>query len=134
VIEGKVAAILNARELAINKGSKDGVKEGMKFAVLDTTGSEIKDPDTNTVIGSVLRTKIKVRIVQVQAALSVGRTYEKTPGRGGLFGSPTIADMLQYEVPRPRTLATEEALFPPLTESESYIKRGDPVRQISDDE
>lgn len=134
MIEGKVAAILNARELVINKGSKDGVREGMKFGVLDVTGAEIKDPDSREVIGSVMRTKIKVKAVEVQARISVCRTYEKTGGGGGLFGGPSIADLFQYQPPRSRTLATEEALFPPLTEAESYVKRGDPVRQIAEDD
>jgi hypothetical protein len=133
VIEGKVAAILNARELVINRGSKHGVQEGMTFAVLDNTGASIKDPDTNEEIGSVLRDKIRVKIVQVKDSLSVGRTYEVTRGRGGLFGSASIADMLAYEPPHPRTLSTDEAVFPPLNESQSYVKRGDIVRQVVDD-
>jgi hypothetical protein len=34
LIEGKVARILNSRELVINRGTEAGVKLGMRFAVL----------------------------------------------------------------------------------------------------
>ena len=34
-IEGKVATILNERDLVINKGSSSGVAEGMKFGVME---------------------------------------------------------------------------------------------------
>jgi hypothetical protein len=134
VIEGKVAAILNARELVINRGADHGVAVGMNFAVLDESGHDIRDPDTNEVIGSVVREKIRVRIVEVQEQISVGRTYERTPGRGGLFGGPSISDLLQYQPARPRTLATDEALYQPLTEAESYVKSGDSVRQLPKDD
>lgn len=133
MIEGKVAAILNSRELVINRGSADGVEEGMKFAVLDPSGNEIMDPESGRAIGSVFRTKINVRIVEVQPHLSVGRTYEMTPGRGGAF-SLSIADYLRYEPPHPRTLRTDEAVFQPIKEEESYVKRGDAVRQLPDEE
>ena len=42
-IEGKVAKILNSREIAINKGSEDGVKTGMKFNV-QRTGNHHNGP------------------------------------------------------------------------------------------
>jgi hypothetical protein len=106
----------------------------MKFAVLDSTGEDIRDPDSEEKIGSVVRTKIKVKIVLVQEHLSVGRTYERTSGTSGLFGGPSVADLFSYRPPRPRTLAIDEAVFRPLEESESYVKRGDAVREIQDDD
>ena len=37
-IRGKVAQILNSRQLVLNVGSNGGVEEGMIFAVLDPRG------------------------------------------------------------------------------------------------
>ena len=44
-IEGKVAAILNERDLVINRGSDSGVQEGMRFGVVEKD-VPIVDPDT----------------------------------------------------------------------------------------
>ena len=45
LIEGKVAAIVNERELAINRGADVGVKEGMIFKVVEPE-LDVTDPDT----------------------------------------------------------------------------------------
>ena len=45
LIQGKVARILNSRELAINIGSNNGVQAGMYFDILDPKGENITDPD-----------------------------------------------------------------------------------------
>ena len=42
LIRGKVAKILNTREVVINIVSKDGVEVGMKFEVLDPKGGRYK--------------------------------------------------------------------------------------------
>src|SRR5438034_4073982 len=49
-IRGKVARILNARELVINVGLAEGVAIGMYFDVLDPKGEDIKDPDSGEVL------------------------------------------------------------------------------------
>jgi len=67
-IRGKVARILNSRELVINVGSKDGVAVGMKFDVLEPKREEIKDPDTGEVLGSLARPKVRARVKSVQEA------------------------------------------------------------------
>ena len=46
VIEGKVAKVLNSRELIINKGTDDGVEIGMRFDV-QGSGLDILDPDSH---------------------------------------------------------------------------------------
>lgn len=61
-IRGKVARILNSRELAINVGAADGVKVGMYFDVLDPKGEDIKDPDSGEVLGSLERPKVRVKL------------------------------------------------------------------------
>lgn len=74
-IEGKVAVILNERELIINKGAEAGVKEGMKFKIVEPQVA-IKDPDTGEALGTLTHEKIRVGIVEVQPKFSKARTYE----------------------------------------------------------
>jgi len=61
-IRGKVARILNSRELAINVGSADGVDVGMYFDVLDPKGEDVKDPDSGEVLGSLIGQRCALRL------------------------------------------------------------------------
>ena len=61
-IQGKVAAILTLREPIINRGSADGVQIGMRFAVLNSQGVDVKDPDTGELLGSTEIVKTVVRL------------------------------------------------------------------------
>jgi hypothetical protein len=134
LIKGKVARILNTREVVINKGIQDGVLLSMRFAILDPKGEDVTDPDTGEVLGSVHRTKTKVEVVRVEDRLAVGRTYEKqrvnVGGRGA--GAGSLADLLMPPkyVTRYATLKTDESTWEDLDESESFVKVGDPVEQI----
>jgi hypothetical protein len=138
MIEGKVARILNNRELVINRGRQHGVLEGMRFEVLDPKGEDVLDPDTGEILGSAQRPKVRVRAVQVEDRLTVARTYESwrvnVGGTGALYPSGVfdVARALappRYET-RYKTLATTEETWESLDESERYIKTGDPVRQV----
>ena len=57
LIRGKIARVLNSREVAINLGSGNGVKVGMHFDVLDKNSEDIMDPDTGALLGSIERAK-----------------------------------------------------------------------------
>ena len=74
-INGKVAAILNERDLVINKGHNDGVSEGLSFMVTQPNFS-IKDPDSGVELGVLAREKIKVKVFEVHPKFSVAKTYE----------------------------------------------------------
>lgn len=74
-IEGKVASVLNRRELVINRGSKQGVTRGMQFEIIEAI-AEFLDPDTRDSLGGIERTKLRVRISDVQTLFSIARTYE----------------------------------------------------------
>jgi hypothetical protein len=139
-IRGKVARILNSKELALNLGSKDGVKLGMFFDILDPIGEDITDPDTGEVIGSLERPKVRVKIVRVQERLSLATTYRKKKinvGGSGL-GSPTrFAGSALTGLFLPpefqtwqETLKTREKTWEDLSEEDSYVKTGDPAVQV----
>lgn len=135
LIEGKVASVLNERELAINIGSEHGVTAGMKFKVLADKPTEILDPESGESLGSLDRDKVRVKAVDVQARFSVCRTYKTRYVGGGAFYS-AFANVL---VAQPREVvetlkAEDSALPPPLSEEESYVKKGDRVVQLLKDD
>ena len=74
-IRGKVARVLNSREVALNNGASDGVEVGMVFNILNSKGSEIRDPDTGEVLGAVELPKTKVKVTMVQDRVSVASTF-----------------------------------------------------------
>ena len=134
-IRGKVAQILNSRELVINAGSNSGVAVGMRFEVMDAKGQDIKDPATGELLGSLERPKVKVEVSKVQKRLSVASTYKNETvnvGGGGLVVSSSLSQLFmpaKYET-RYETLKTEEKTWEDLDEEDSYVKIGDPVVQV----
>lgn len=74
-VRGKIARVLSEREIAINRGSNDGVEIGMKFNVLDPESQEVRDPDTGEVLGCVERPKAPVKVTMVYDKLAVATTF-----------------------------------------------------------
>lgn len=84
-IRGKVARVLNNRELALNVGSENGVEVGMRFAILSQHGQKTHDPDTGDLLGEIPVTNAVVKIVRIEGpSLSTGRTFRTIPGAQGL--------------------------------------------------
>ncbi len=135
LIRGKVAQVLNSREIAINVGSAVGVVSGMYFQVL-AAPEDIRDPDTDEVLGVIDRPKVRVRVTDVQEKLSVATTYRKRRvniGGAGILGyTSSMADLLKPAkwVTEYETLKTEEKTWEDLDEEESYVNTGDIVVQI----
>jgi hypothetical protein len=133
-IEGKVAQILNRRELVLNVGEEHGVSQGMKFAVLNSKGAVIADPDTKATIGSVEVPKVLVEAVRVQPKLTVARTYRVA--RRNVGGSMKLLPGMElFQPPKwieePETLRTEDKPYEEeIGDSESYVKIGDPAVQV----
>ncbi|QNO14961.1 hypothetical protein HYG86_09320 [Alkalicella caledoniensis] len=57
MINFKVAKIINDTTLIINCGANDGVRKNQRFIVYALDGEEIRDPDTNQVLGNLETTK-----------------------------------------------------------------------------
>ena len=133
-IQGKVAKILNSRELVINRGSNDGVIRGMVFDVLDPTEHEIRDPDSGDVLGAVKRPKIRVRVVDVQDRMAIARTFLTRSVNVGGMGVSGMRWVDAFSPPKleekPETLRTNEATWEQLSEQDSQVKTGDPVIQV----
>ena len=134
-VEGKVAQILNARELVINRGTEHGVDVGMRFAILNTRGAGIVDPETGKDIGSIELPKVLVKVVRVQELLSVARTFRTIKVAGGSLYVGAFDALTRAPKIVPETLKTDESrLQDELDESESYVKISDPAVQIIGDE
>lgn len=133
-IKGKVAGILNARELVINIGKDHGVTTDMIFKILADTPLDVKDPDTGEHLGQIDREKVRVRVSEVQDKISVCITYRKTGGSYVMrnLSSAFAAGLLDVE--RVETLkASDKSFPPPLSEDESYVKKGDRVVEVISD-
>ena len=130
-IRGKVARVLNDREVALNRGLDHGVSRGMEFDILSRNAQEVRDPDTDELLGSPQRPKVRVRVNLVyNDKMSVAETFRKrrvnVGGKGvglGLFEPPKWED--HYE-----TLRIEDARVDEIGELDSYVSRGDPVVQV----
>lgn len=141
-IRGKVARVLNNRNVALNKGWKDGVEAGMVFNILSPSGADIADPDTGERLGSVELTKAAVKVTDVQERLSVASTFRfSRVNVGGAahslsLTSGALAKMFQppkWET-RYETLEVDENAENELSERDSRVKTGDPVIQIVESE
>lgn len=119
-IEGKVARILTDRRLVVNRGSDDGVQVGTRFAILSSREVDIVDPDTGQKIGSVDVARTVVKVVSVDARMSIARTFRSVRS-AGIFSALTAG-----ETAREETLRTDEAT------AEREIRQGEAKVQIGD--
>ncbi|WP_194943871.1 hypothetical protein [Glutamicibacter halophytocola] len=141
-IEAKVAQVISERDLAINRGSSAGVEVGMRFKILSSEPAEIRDPDTDEVLGKVEISKVEVEVVSVQPTLAVCRTFKKIvlPGkpkrtgiaspysslRESIFGDIGTPDKERYQ-----TLRSDESfVVNELDPNGSFVKRGDRAIQL----
>ena len=133
-IRGKIARVLNTREIALNVGTAQGVTRGMRFDVMDTNEMDITDPDTGKVLGSLERPKIRVEIIHVQEELSVAQTPETSVNVGGTrtYLGPFARSLMppnwvtKYETLKKTAKNTKEEL----DEEDSRVKTGDPIVQV----
>ena len=134
-IRGKVARVLNSREIAINKGYADGIKMEMYFDVMSLESGQIRDPDTNDVLGSIVRTKVRVQVTEVQKKLAVASTYERATvdSSFGPFARSLMPPswITKYEI---ETLRKSDKFSPvDIDGDDSDVKVGDTVVQVIED-
>lgn len=137
-IRGKVAKVLNSHEVALNVGTQNGVEIGMCFDILDSKGENIVDPDSQEVLGSINRPKVRVKVIKVQKNLSVASTFkEKKKNIGGTLDFGNLGAISQSLMPQKwvsevETLKTEEKTWEDIEEEQSYVKTGDPIVQVNE--
>ena len=124
---GKVAEVLNDREIAINIGTDHGVDMGMYFDVLYPESGEIIDPDTKEVLGSIERKKVRVRVTEVQKKLAVASTYQSEQVTQGLHLGPFARALMPPSwITKYETKNTWESL----DGERHHVKIGDPIIQV----
>lgn len=85
LIEGRVARVLDQREVVLNVGAAAGVEVGMRFVILSAETVDIPDPVTGEPLGSVEVPKHVVKVVRVpNENMSVARTFRTIKGRQSL--------------------------------------------------
>ena len=131
-IRGKVARILDRREVVINKGSADRVRIGMIFKILSSKDSVITDPDTGEQLGTVGREKTKVKVVDLQPHLAVASTFRSEQVNVGGYGVGLLETRL-FEPPkwetRVESLNIDEVAVEELDDDATVVRVGDPVVQ-----
>ena len=107
----------------------------MEFDILSPKGSNIKDPDTGDVLGSIAIPKATVRVTKIEERMSVASTFRTrrvNVGGVGLVGLGAASDIFlppKWET-RHETLKTNERTLEDLDEEDSYVSTGDPVVQV----
>ena len=135
-IAGKVAEILNERDLVINQGAENGVAEGMKFKVSEPEVA-ITDPDTKALLGVLTREKIRVRVSEVYPRFAVAKTYEtyparKLPGLNYALDAFNPGGVAVSEV-RKLKFGPAAAGWPFIDATGSSVSIGDPVVQLDEE-
>ena len=137
VLQGRVAQILNERELVINIGANNGVSKGMKFAVLAEVPTEVRDPQTKEPLDQIDREKVRVEASEVRPKIAICKTYRTIKTQGSYFwGNIRINELLNSPPnERKETLrAKDSALPPPLSPEDSYVKINDRVVLVEDND
>lgn len=76
MIGGKIALVLNNCEVALNIGAEQGVKVGMCFKTdREEKDDEVRDPDTNELLGVIARTKIRFKVCEIKRKICIAGSY-----------------------------------------------------------
>ena len=125
-ITGKVAKILNARELIINQGSEAGVELEMEFKVFEER-VDIMDPDTGDSLGTLDMEKIRIKISDVHPRFAIGRTFETYQTRPSLLDPSYLRALTSGGIRKVRTLRTQGDATVTTDENVAKVSPGDPV-------
>lgn len=126
-IVGKVAKVLNDREVVLNRGRLDGVKEGDYVGIVDAQEFGIKDPDSDRDLGDIVRFKVALRVTQISDRLSIASTYKVS--RVNVGGNFNYGALKAFQAPewveRVERLTYEENSILPISPEESRIQVSD---------
>lgn len=135
-ITGSVAQIVSDREVVLNRGTADGVAPGMFFKVLDPKTIDIKDPETDEVLGSISRVKIVLKAVEVAERITIARTFRTKEVNVGGSGVNILGNLMTPPkvVDKVETLRRGEGQPTPIGLQESIVGIGDPFESAQADE
>ena len=93
-VEGKVAKILG-NEIVINRGRREGVRQGMLFEVFAPEGEEVWDPDTGETLGTVEGVKAQAEVTEVKERLAIARLQNTSASPFGAVNMGEMQENLQ---------------------------------------
>ncbi len=93
-VEGKVAKILG-NEIVINRGRREGVRQGMLFEVFASEGEEVWDPDTGETLGTIEDVKAQAEVTEVKERLAVARLQNTAASPFGAVNMSEMQENLQ---------------------------------------
>ena len=136
-IAGKVAKILDEVKVVINRGSKDGVKPGMRFVAYAEV-DEVTDPDTGESLGKWELVKGRLLAAHVQPRMSVCTPEpEGTVASAGAGGGERVlswemvaVSMMDRKRAGASGLKVDTSQMAGLPEA-GPVRVGDPVRSIA---
>ena len=120
-IRGKVAQILDSRQIVLNVGTSDQVAVGMSFKIINPKGEQIRDPESNQILGSIESPRAFVRVIEVHDRLSVATTSAANPA----ITPATLGPFARVLMP-PRWVDQYESLSANL----NTVNIGDPAVQV----
>lgn len=126
-IAGKVAKVLNDREIVLNKGRLDGVEVGDYVGIVDSQEFGIKDPESDDDLGDIVRFKVSLRVTQISDHLSIASTYKVSKVNvGGSFNFDSLRAFQAPEwVDRVERLSYGEDSALPVEPEDSRIQVSD---------
>lgn len=126
-VTGKVAKVLNDREVVLNKGRLEGIEEGDYIGIVDSQEFGIKDPENNNDLGDIVRFKVSLRVTQISDHLSIASTYKVSKVNvGGNFNFGSLRAFQAAEwVDRVERLSYEEDSALPIDPEDSRIQVSD---------
>lgn len=84
-VEVRVARILDSARVVLNRGAKDGVEIGTRFAILSTETVPVHDPvHPEIVITSLPVARTIVKVVSVTEYASIAQTFRTLKSSGAL--------------------------------------------------
>jgi hypothetical protein len=77
----KVVKVINKFKVVLNKGRKDGIREGQRFRLIERTNEELRDPDTGEFLGYLEIPKGEGVVIHTTETTSVLESdyWEKIP-------------------------------------------------------
>jgi len=124
ITEGKIAAILSAVKVVINRGSKDGVEEGDRFLIYSELGP-FSDPDTKQDLGTTKQVWGQVVVSTVELRFCIAETERRL--RNPFLDSPGIAALLGTTVQQIKLPVDESQIWSGTLER---IEIGFPARLV----
>ena len=112
-IKGKIARIITKKNVVINRGSRDGVENGMRFIVRLRTGTIIDPDDPANMLGELSFTKANLSVTTVYDGMSYCTIETTGLSLSGLsiIGYPNVED--------------------PMFDTDDWLlRRGDEIEQI----